>query len=191
MKHKTNLFKALKIFLLVIVVANVVSTIYLLNQNHTSSTTLNDKYIPRISYLLAEALDNVSRPGVIDPKTNNVYLAQARLVLPPAPGSIGQVEYAYIPSSGNIQAEVQVANSSDAEMSRQAIINGQSLAAIYNAVPKAQACVRGISIFYQAQSGRDSAFTKKLANGQTIYLYTEPNCPDSNFLSYVEQINSY
>jgi hypothetical protein len=94
--------------------------------------------------------------------------------------------------AGNgVPAEVQIADQGDINAASTPILTGASLTAIFNAVPKAQSCTRGISIYFGPFNASKLTFTKKLANGKTLYFYTEPLCQDNNFLSYVEKINSY
>jgi hypothetical protein len=195
-KLKNNLWKKhLIVFgivlLLVLLVANFSATIYLLAENHNNDRTLNNLYLPKISYLLERAIVQVDKPVVIDPASNNVYLPDAKLTLPPTPTSLGQVVYNYLAPSKNLPGKIQIASEAAINDADASILTGVNLGAIFNAVPRAQACARGVSIYFNKLSGQQSVFSKKLTDGQTAYFYTEPLCQNNDFLSYLEKINSY
>jgi hypothetical protein len=172
-------------------IANLGTTSYLLNQNRLDNYYLNNSYVDKISYLIVRAIDGANKPVVIDPVTDNAYLPDAKLVLPPTPEKLGQIVYNYMGAGNGVPAEVQIADQGDINAASTPILTGASLTAIFNAVPKAQSCTRGISIYFGPFNASKLTFTKKLANGKTLYFYTEPLCQDNNFLSYVEKINSY
>lgn len=195
-KHKKTIIISAIVAVVLLFIGNASATVFLLEQNHKDNSALgnqsfNDQFVPRISFLISRAISQVNKPAVIDPTTNNVYLPDAKLVLPPAPLDLGQVVYSYSPSIGDIPAEVQVADANDISKAVGAVINAETLNSIFSAVPEAQSCTRGISIYYQPFNGLSLSYVKKLNNGRTAYFYTESLCKDSDFLDYIEQINSY
>ncbi|MFZ1484255.1 MAG: hypothetical protein WAS36_04565 [Candidatus Saccharimonadales bacterium] len=70
--------------------------------------------------------------------------------------------------------------------------------AMFSEVPNLQACARGVQLFFSPQEFDDSTVqslraTKTLANGKTIYLYTDSTCKGNlaELAEYVKQVQSY
>ena len=174
----------LVIFISIVFLLNIGATIYLLVQNQN----LNYKYVPRLSYDLIRAIDSSDKPAVIDPISDNVYFPEAKIVLPP---TSYRIVYGFIPGSES-QKVLLISNQSDIVQSQAGIQNGLTLKAIFDSISKAQDCARGISIYFQPDSGQKLIFSKKLNNGESIYIYSDSlTCSDTDFLNYVETLNSY
>ncbi|MGH7141959.1 MAG: hypothetical protein ACREF5_00555 [Candidatus Saccharimonadales bacterium] len=168
---------------------NVCFTLYYVNWQNNQ---LNESYVPRISYDLLRALNQLVVPTVVNPKTGQLYVAQADLVLPKPPQNVGSVGYSFAPPINDLNSEeVSIINQSDLIQAEGGIQNGNSTNTIMNAVPKAQSCARGIQIYFQPQSGQKEFFSKKLSNGKMVYFYEDSLCQDNSFNNYVEQIDSY
>lgn len=146
----------------------------------------------RISQLITESVDDHNRPLPQDIKNGAVFINEAKLTLPPAPPELGQLVYVYSPATQNSKPAVNIAKQRDIINARKALASEvQSLDSMFEQVPKLQACSRGVTVAFEAYKHTRSSGSKKLSNGQTVHLYSEPLCADEALLNYIQRINSY
>jgi hypothetical protein len=151
----------------------------------------------QIGTMIIKAVEGMNRPLPIDAPSGRVYLAAAKLSLPPVPLDLGEVVYSYVPAEDGGIDEVHLASLHDIRSSESSImnsysaVNNESTKAVFDHVPKLQACARGIAIKFQLTENDKSVATKKLANGKTVHFYTEPQCHNPELLEYAQQVTSY
>lgn len=171
--------------LLLAACANGVATIYLLRHQDKEDNTV-------LTSLIINAIEDLNRPLVIEPTTGKAYIPSARLMLPPADATLGEVEYYYFPPAENAPAEVHLSSRNSVGPATSAVISASpDVEALFAAVPKLQACSRGVTINFAQQSDREAAANKLLASGKMAYFYTEKKCPNDKLLEYAKQIDSY
>jgi hypothetical protein len=180
--------------LAILVVAAIVQSLliaYLLYQNRILDNA-------RISSLIQQAADGLNQPVSKDPRSGEVFISEARLTLPPVPAQLGQIVYSYSGPYANFQPFLRLARQNSISSSAsQLLAGGASVEKTFSAVPKMQACTRGITVSYAdyaeqtGQPGPTAAGKKVLSNGKTVYFFTEPLCPEPDLLKYAKQIDSY
>lgn len=146
----------------------------------------------RLSTLILQAVDRVNHPLPIDAPSGKVYFAAAKLSLPAVPTTLGELVYTYSFSDGASIDGLHLASLSDIRMREGPITNySHDSKAMFDQVPKLQACARGIALNFQASEDQSPVATKQLADGRTLYFYTEPLCENAELLEYAQQIQSY
>jgi hypothetical protein len=157
-----------------------------------------------ITNLIISAVEGLHKPAAIDPVSGKLYLTDARLVLPLPTDSFMQIVYSSDDPSAD-QSEVQVTTRATLDQAESKLWSaysassrrGSDLAAVFEQVPNLQACARGVQLFYQPSGQVGETFrlqvTKQLANGKTLYMYTEPVCHQdlTNLVEYLKQVESY
>lgn len=152
-----------------------------------------------IIHAIINASRSLHKPAPVEPTTGKVYLPEVRLVLP-APDSLRHLLY-----SNPTEQEVQITTSDILnEAETKLWTSGESeigvsdkMNAVFTEVPNLMACSRGVQLFFAPQDFDDPKVqlqaTKTLANGKTIYLYTESTCKGNltELAEYVKQAQSY
>lgn len=159
-----------------------------------------------ITNLVINAVRNLRKPAAIDPKTGNVYLTEAHLVLPPQTSfATQQILYS---DNTTADAGTNVAVTTRAILSRaeSKLWSAQAEArapgwhhdptAVFKQVPNLQACASGVQLFSKPQAQNKNfqlKATKQVADGRTLYMYTETTCTyDLTALTdYLKQAQSY
>ncbi|HSX42744.1 MAG TPA: hypothetical protein VLF59_01525 [Candidatus Saccharimonadales bacterium] len=134
-----------------------------------------------ITSMIVEAVNAQHKPAVIDPVSKKVYLPDANLVLPPQSQTMPNLLYSYAPSSDNADSEagITVTNAISVGVSKLRNAEGQGLLnrnsnKVFDAVPDLQVCSRGIHVVFGTKTTYDHLqFSKSLADGRTMYAYTE------------------
>jgi hypothetical protein len=143
--------------------------------------------------MIMTAATNLDRPVSKDAKTGNVYFSEARLSLPPAPDTVGDLLYYYTPDIADIQSELHVTTRSDVSRTGLPlrVVEERDPAKLFSKVPKLQACVRGVMMVYKPKDGLTVGAKKVLASGKTLYFYYEPECTNGALNQYLLNIQSY
>ncbi len=186
-KHRLHIVAF--IFLSTAVVVNAAFTFYLIQRDRNSGDF-------KLGYMIVSAVENLNTPLAIEPVSGKTYISSAKLMFPPADNNLGQVLYRYEPGTSNdLPTELQIASRNNISRYSSQLIttssNNGDPKAIFEILPKLQACARGVTITFQPREGDKAAPTKLLSNGKTAYFYAEPNCPNPDLLSYAKQIDSY
>ncbi len=147
---------------------------------------------------LEGALNNLGHTAVLDGPTTQVYLPEARLVLPAYPTSIAWVRYLYQPAQGNnFPLQISLTDSLAYETALNSLSNVSSTPALFKGVPKAEACDQQFELTFGTVSPADSSykkeFSKTLQDNRTINIYLNSGCNNNSkiVLRYLEQVQSY
>ena len=134
-----------------------------------------------ITSMIIESVQATLKPAVQEPVSKKVYLPDASLVLPPYPQNMPNVLYNYSPSFDGSDAEANVTLTNAVSVGISKVRNAESTsqlhgspAAIFNAVPGLQVCARGVHVVFGSKTTYPKLqFTKTLADGRTMHVYTE------------------
>ncbi len=158
-----------------------------------------------ITSLIINAVEGRSLPAPIDPPTGKVYLTEGKLVLPPPDRSMKILISSPAGSDGSTVLNITTTNilqEAEAKLwSAQSVSSGgryaNALSDVFASVPNLQACARGVQLFFQKPNIDSPAFqlraTKVLADGRTLYFYTETTCQTDQtpLVNYLKQAQSY
>ena len=156
-----------------------------------------------ITNLIINAVETLRKPAHVDPKTGDVYLTEVRLVLPPQAGFATPLLYSdSISQEGGTNAEVTTRAILSRAESKLWSAQPESpswqhdSSRMFDEVPNLQACARGVQLFSQPQTQTNNfrlKATKQLADGRTLYMYTETTCKYdlTTLTDYLKQIQSY
>jgi hypothetical protein len=174
--------------LIFVLVAYGVMITYLYRQNRGHNVTYFANIINR-------SIEAESHPAPVDAQSGMIYFSHAHLMLPEVPIKVGPLNYFYESSeSGDAIQAVHISRAYDVNASSSKLLTADdgNLSHMMRYVPKAQACIRGITMSFSADSyyGRPTQ-TKKLTNGKTLYIYTEPSCLNQDFVNYAKKVDSY
>ncbi|HEX7259956.1 MAG TPA: hypothetical protein VF272_03425 [Candidatus Saccharimonadia bacterium] len=145
----------------------------------------------RLATTIVRAGENLNRPLVIEPLSGKAYIPAAKLVLPAATDSLGEVLYRYYPPVNGSTAELYLASKSDMRSAEIPLLSSKDVNGLFATVPTFQACGRGIHITFQPEKEGAAVATKRLGSGTTAYFYDEPKCQNPDLLDYAKQITSY
>lgn len=155
-----------------------------------------------IKPMIVQASENLNHDAVIEPSTGKVYIPEKRLVFqynPDAP----RLAYSSYEQVEQSPAYVMVANRQQLDIDEAKIYGQPTLIETFDRIPAFQACTRQIQIYFGTPRqdqltvpGRAVLmFTKKLADGRTVTVYTERNsdceAPVSKILPVIQTIDSY
>lgn len=181
-KHKrkplTKLTKILLATAAVLIVGQLVLNGYLFYRVNQTHDTI-------ILELISQSLDTLHKPAPVDPKTGNIYFPEAHLYVTAQPND-PQLLYSYYSDGGDMDFSVTAGNVLSTGKSRMWAKfanetrhgDGPAMKAAFDEVPHLQACARGLQLFYSPQQldGHTEQFHTPLANGKTLYGYTEAAC---------------
>lgn len=152
-----------------------------------------------ISGLINDALRGLNKDAVIDGPSRQVYMPDAKLVLPPYPAEIRFLRYNYFSApGGELAPEVRIASGAIMDATMYSVGIAVSMEDLFSKVPKAQACSRQIQIFFDESHGEADGNLKRvvkkpLADGRIARIYLDQECPDDSeqLINYLKQIESY
>jgi hypothetical protein len=150
----------------------------------------------KIGTLVNRAVGSLNWPTAIDAQTGRVYIHEAKLTLPPAEQA-QKLYYYYSPAFQDSQAELRLKDKLNVDMQTSKVAAASDPYAVFDAVPKLQACTRGYLVVFSPATGGETngkiIFQKKLKDGRTAYVYLESACADNleNMLPYLKQMDSY
>lgn len=151
-----------------------------------------------IGNLIISAVDGLVKDINIDPQTGNVYIHEARLVLPPPPDFYSDLLYRYDKIDElNQEVEVRIINKAFVNRAKSKIYGSRSIEQTFAEVPQLQSCARGYLIVFSERKDTDipKVFQKQLKDGRTVYVYLEGQCFDSedkdSMIPYLKQVESY
>ncbi len=136
----------------------------------------------RIRELILLAVRGIKKDAPVDPKTGDIYFPESRLYLP-NPGLPLTITYLF--DRGNITDSLSgLSVSTYPVRGTQALYTANNMNEVFDAVPKLQACSRGIKLIYEKFPTSDAQnvlkHTVQLSNGRTLYIYLERDCPELN-----------
>lgn len=160
-------------------------TFYLFRQSQVQGNA-------HIGRLIVEAAENLNKPVTKDPKTGAVLVSEAKLTLPSVPTKLGTIVYSYEGVSEDSGPLLRLASQNDINSAKSPVLAANtSVEKTFEAVPKLQACARGVLITFNQKDVQQEAGTKVLSNGKTVYFSIEPLCSNEDLVQYTKEIDSY
>lgn len=140
----------------------------------------NQAGLVQIRELILLAVRGLKKDAPVEPRTGDVYFPESKLYLP-SPGMTLPLTYLYDKGDvTNSQAELSI--STYPVRGTESLYTARTQESLFAAVPKLQACSRGIKLVYQQfpDSDADNELKHKvqLNNGKTLYIYLEKACPE-------------
>jgi hypothetical protein len=152
----------------------------------------------KIQTLIVEAMRSLYRDAVIEPVSGKVYVPETRLAFQNGDGTL-RIVYSAVKDPDTVTVtDKKLLNRNVAK-----IYSAQSLAETFDRVPELQACARQVHILFSPASNVTGfsendvkpEFTRKLADGRTVYAYTEKNSPctadNTELLALLQTVQSY
>lgn len=152
-----------------------------------------------ISKMIIEAVEGMTKPITLDPKTGDGYLYESRFVLPVS-SDMQAFDFVYAYQSaqeeGAFPEMITLAYRPEIERAKVSVFNALNVEDSLSAVPKLQACARGYSVYFSLQSETENelVFEKTLKDRRRIFVYKEDACIEDNHedvVAYLKQIESY
>jgi hypothetical protein len=136
--------------------------------------------ITQVRELIILAVRGLKKDAPVDYKTGDVYFPESRLFLP-NPGLPLTITYLYDKGDvTNSQSELSV--STYPVRGTETLYTARNNDELFAAVPKLQACSRGIKIVHQHFSRDDTQnelkHTVRLSSGKDVFVYLEKECPE-------------
>lgn len=186
--------------LALVLVAQTAAIFFIYKQNHILGAD-------KIQLLIATSIQNMFRDAVIEPSTNKVYIPDGKLVFQ---GASDSPRLLYAPSYMTDENGATVAVES-VTIADKRVVNGKisklysshGLDSTFEFVPELQACTRQIQLLFAPASENSLvspesavlAFTKAVADGRTLYVYTEKDSPckedNSQLMDLLRTVESY
>ena len=130
--------------------------------------------------LIILAVRGVKKDAPVEPRTGDIYFPESKLYLP-NPGLALPLTYLF--DAGNVtdsQSELSV--STYPVRGTEKLYTARNVDELFQAVPKLQACSRGVKLvhkkFPQSDTQNELKRTVRLSNGQNLYVYIEKDCPE-------------
>lgn len=152
----------------------ILARVRLYNQTADLAATVS------IRQLILQAVEGLKTDAPIDPKTGDTYFPQAKLYLPNSASST-KLTYAYDASAVHGE-ELSVSNRSVFNQNAVNLYAAKNVPEVMAAVPKLQACSRGVKLMYNKivaeNQENELKATVKLSNGNDLFIYVEKACPE-------------
>ena len=147
-----------------------------------------------IRELILTSVRGVKKDAPVDAPTGDIYFPEAKLYLP-NPNLALPLTYLYDTGDvANAQSELSV--STYPVWGTTQMYTAVDQDQLFAAVPKLQACSRGIKVVHNKFPSNDAdnllKHTVRLNNGQSVYIYVEKNCPELNtFADAFTELRAY
>lgn len=147
-----------------------------------------------IANLMTDAVSNLKKDVPVDHMTGDLYFPESRLFLL-NPKSDLKLTYEWHPAIGDSQEDLSVSLSPTPRAID--LYSASNVEEVFAAVPRLQACGRGVQILYNKATSDDTVLGQlkkvvKLQNGKDIYMYTEKECPHlDELLDLLSKVKSY
>jgi hypothetical protein len=167
----------------IIGIASITGCVYVSQKPDTADAygqTANQSGISNVRELILLAVRGAKKDAPVEPKTGDIYFPESKLFLP-NPHMVLPLTYVFDEDavSGPIE---NLSISTYPVRGSEGLYTAQNNEELFAAVPKLQACSRGIKLSYEQFpiSDTDDALqhTIHLSNGKTLYMYLEKACPD-------------
>ena len=130
--------------------------------------------------LIISAIDNLNQPAVKDPKTGDLYFPPSKLYLPYTNDhSRFVLVYSYYDFDPN-DIEFTISNRFVLGNAQSKLYTAQNISKLFDELPQAQACARGLRITYEKLSDESNLKLNHsfvLNNGKMLFIYSEKACP--------------
>lgn len=175
-----NNIKGVIVVLVVIILVGVGLSVFHTYQRYNAAVDLAEA--GPIRSLILQAVSGVQTDAPIDPKTGDIYFPEAHLFVPrSANPSHLHLTYSYDSTSGK-DGELAVSNHQLFDQNASRLYAALNAEQVFNAVPKLQACQRGVTLLTAKPRASDvqNKFeqTITLSNGTVLYAYWEKACPE-------------
>lgn len=179
-KKKITLSKKSLMVLAVVIVLLGAGTAVVIQKFSNYNAAADQANIVEIRELILLAVRGVKKDAPVDPKTGDVYFPEAKLFLPNPHTALSLT---YLEDTGNIaDSQSSLTVSTYPVLGTTSLYTAQNTKQLFAAVPKLQACTRGVKLVYQKFPATDNQnvlkHTVQLNNGKTLYVYVEKDCPD-------------
>lgn len=136
-----------------------------------------------IRELVLQAAEQLKTDAVVDPQTGALYFPEAKLFIAQNQPIFGGLTYDI--TFGQSESELSISSRGVFSQASVPLYTAKNTEEVFKAIPKLQACWRGIRLVYAPIAAEDSADielsqTVRLNNGKDLYLYTEKGCPELN-----------
>ncbi len=161
---------------------------------HYYNDATDQANLVEIRELILLAVRSLKKDAPVEPRTGDIYFPESKLYVP-NPGNI--LPFTYLYDKGDVtnsQAELSI--STYPVRGTEALYTARNQFELFAAVPKLQACSRGIKVVDKPfpSSDTDNVFKHQvqLKNGRTVYIYVEKACPElSETADIFKNIQSY
>jgi hypothetical protein len=158
----------------------VVSIILGINEVYRYNAAADQANLNKDRDLILLAVRGVKKDAPVDPKTGDIYFPESHLYLPNPRQAL---TLTYLFDTGNVadsQSELSV--STYPVRSTEKLYIAQNTKQLFDAVPKLQACSRGIKLvdhkFPTTDTENELQNTVHVSDGRTIFIYVEKGCPE-------------
>jgi hypothetical protein len=144
--------------------------------------------------LILSAVRGLKKDAPVEPRTGDVYFPESRLYLPNPGMALGLT---YLFDKGGISGpEEGLTISTYPVRGTQALYTAQDMKELFTAVPKLQACSRGVKLYHnklpQDNTSDELRHTVHLNNGRDVYIYLDKDCPElSQLADLMKNIRAY
>ncbi len=178
-KQKQKLPKVHKLKLAILLILVLVG----LAAAKTYKNSLETADTSKIRDLVIMAIDNLRTPGVVEPKTGDIYFPQAKLYLPASQDTANQqLEYSYYKDEQTSKVDFSITNKRIVRQFESRLYSAQNNKQLFEQIPHLQACSRGITVSSVLVDERDSntklRYSGKTDKGTSLYLYSEDACSE-------------
>lgn len=147
-----------------------------------------------IRELLISSVNASKKTAPVEPRTGDVYFPESKLYVPNPEMAVPLTYAFYKGDAADPRAELSIGTYP--VRGTEALYMAQDQTSLFAAVPKLQACARGIKLVYQKppDSGSDNQLKHEvqLKNGKTLYIYLEKACPElTETTNLLQNIQSY
>ncbi len=195
MKKNINISRNKKVIILSLCVALLAGIIFCISKLQYLKYAADQSSIVSIRELIVMAGENLRKPAPVEAKTGDVYFPEAKVYLP-SPQSMRSITYLYNDDSSSTNPQPELSIGTNPVYRTESLYSANNIEDLFSKVPEFQECSRGIHIFFDDYDDRDSqlvlASSVLLADGRTVQIYTETNCPELNELaSQLKNLTSY
>ncbi|HSW79284.1 MAG TPA: hypothetical protein VLG47_00735 [Candidatus Saccharimonadales bacterium] len=193
-KSKTPYTSKKSVLLIIAVLIVLVGGYFAVGWVQAYNSAADQANIVSIRELIINAVRGLKKDAPIDPKTGDVYFPEARLYLP-NPDTPQTLTYLNDAGDGS-DSKSEISVSTYPVFGTANLYEARNIKQLFDAVPKFQACARGVKLVYKQFPSSDTTNvlqrTVHLNNGKTLYVYQEKNCPELGNLSIMmKNLKSY
>lgn len=135
--------------------------------------------------LILLAMRGTKKDAPVEPQTGDIYFPESGLYLP-NPNLPVTITYFFDKSHG-LDSPYELSVSTYPVRSTHTLYTARNHEELFTAVPKLQACSRGVKIVQQKFPSDDAKnelqHTVTLADGRALFIYLEKDCPELNDLA--------
>lgn len=172
----------------------VVVTLFGLQKARYYNDAANQANTVQIRELILLAVRGLKKAAPVEPRTGDVYFPESRLYLP---NPATPLAITYLFDKGNVtNSQSKLSISTYPVRGTEALYMVKNTNDLFKAVPKLQACSRGIKLVYEKFPPSDSQnqlkSTVRLNNGRNLYIYLEKSCPElSDTANLFKNVQAY